>query len=65
MCNTDMHKLGPLPSRAFSHARGHFRLSRVSLDGLRKKTVDLQRSKPLISLVPCTSIVFRDRGIVM
>ena len=40
MCNTEIHKLGPLPSRAISHARGHFRLSRVSLDGLRKKDRD-------------------------
>ena len=27
----------PLSSRAFSHARGHLRVSRVFLDGLRKK----------------------------
>ena len=27
----------PLPSRAFSQARGHLRVSRVLLDGLRKK----------------------------
>ena len=27
----------PFHSRAFSHARGHFRVSRLSLDGLRKK----------------------------
>ena len=27
----------PLPSRAFSHTRGHLRVSRASLDGLRKK----------------------------
>ena len=26
-----------IPSRAFSHARGHFRVSRVSLNGLRKE----------------------------
>ena len=27
----------PLPSRALSQARGHLRVSRVLLDGLRKK----------------------------
>ena len=27
----------PLPSRAFSHARGHLRVSGVFLDGPRKK----------------------------
>ena len=27
----------PLPSRAFSHARGHLRVSDVLLDGPRKK----------------------------
>ena len=27
----------PLSSRAFSNVRGHFRVSRLSLDGLRKK----------------------------
>ena len=27
----------PLPSRAFSHARGHLRVSGVLLDGRRKK----------------------------
>ena len=29
----------PLLSRAFSHARGHFSVLRVSLKGLRKKIV--------------------------
>ena len=33
-----MHALASVePSRVFHHARGHFRVSRVSLDGLRKK----------------------------
>ena len=27
----------PLSSRAFSHARGHLRVSRVLIDGTRKK----------------------------
>ena len=28
-----------ISSRAFSHARGHFRVSRVSLNGLRKREI--------------------------
>ena len=34
----------PLPSRAFSQARGHLRVSRVLLDGLRKKRGKAARS---------------------
>ena len=37
-----------LPSPAFSHARGHLRVSRVSLDGLEKKETDRSLSLFLI-----------------
>ena len=40
----------PLPSRAFSHARGHLRVSGVFLDGPRKRgtarSLDKKRLKP-------------------
>ena len=35
----------PLPSRAFSHARGHLRVSGVLLDGPRKKSDGSQSRK--------------------
>ena len=34
-------KRGPLPSRAFSHPRGHLRVSGVLLDALRKRETAL------------------------
>ena len=38
----------PLPSRAFGHARGHLRVSRVLLDGPRKKTARGNKEPNLI-----------------
>ena len=57
-------------TRAFSHTRGHFRVSRVSLDGLRKKerllvvsTIETKKGWPNFfpSFNPLPSIKTDDR----
>ena len=47
----------PLPSRAFSHARGHLRVSDVLLDGPRKKR-DCSKSTSTLQL--CANLDMRE-----